>query len=327
MHRRDFIKVIAGSAACWPLAARAQRPAMPVIGYLHSDSPQPMTRLLAAFREGLREAGYVEGDNVVIEYRWGNNGEHRLSELVADLVSRQVAVIATPGTSAGALAAKAATTTIPIVFSLGVDPVKLGLVASLARPGGNVTGVNSMSNELMAKRFELLHELLPTAKRIAVLVNPINATSQSQINDANAAATAIGLQIEVSKADDGTAIDKAFATLMQSRPNALLIGPDAMFNNRRNQIAALSARHRLPTIYPFRTDAEAGGLMSYGTSLTDAHRLAGVYTGRILKGEKPADLPVQQPTKYELVVNLKTVKALGLTVPPSLLARADEVIE
>jgi putative ABC transport system substrate-binding protein len=275
MRRRQFIAAVGGLAAGWPLAAPAQQPAMPVIGYLHSDSPKPMTRLLAAFREGLREAGYVEGDNVVIEYRWGNNGEHRLSELVADLVSRQVAVIATPGTSAGALAAKAATTTIPIVFSLGVDPVKLGLVASLARPGGNVTGVNSMSNELMAKRFELLHELLPTAKRIALLVNPINATSQSQINDANATATAIGLQIEVSKADDGTAIDKAFATLMQSRPDALVIGPDAMFNNRRNQIAALSARHRLPTIYPFRTDPEAGGLMSYGTSLTDAHRLAG----------------------------------------------------
>jgi putative ABC transport system substrate-binding protein len=326
MYRREFIKLIGGAAASWPLQARAQS-AVPVIGYLHSDSPERMANLQEAFREGLRDAGYVEGRNVVIEYRWGNNGRHPLSELVADLVSRRVAVIAAPGTSAGALAAKAATTTIPIVFSLGVDPVKLGLVVSLARPGGNITGVNSMSNELMAKRVQPLHELLPAAKSIAVLVNQNNATSQSQINDANAAATAIGLQLEVFKAGDEAEIDKAFASLMQSRPDALLIGPDALLNNSRNQIVALSVRHRLPTIYPFRTDAEAGGLMSYGTSLTDAHRLAGFYTGRILKGEKPADLPVVQPTKFDLVINRKSAKALGLTVPPSLLATADEVIE
>ena len=286
-----------------------------------------MAPLLAAFRKGLSDTGYIEGRNVVIEYRWARNENDRLPELVADLVRRRVAVIAAPGSSAGALAAKAATTTIPIVFSIGLDPVQVGLVASLNRPGGNVTGVNSMSNELVGKRFGLLHELLPAAARVAVLVNPKNATAETQIKDARAAAAAIGLQIEVLTASTDPDIDTAFVRLVQWRADALLVGPDALLNNRRVQLATLAARHAVPAIYPFRTDAEAGGLMSYGTSLTDAHRQVGVYVGRILKCENPADLPVVQPTRFELVINLKTAKALGLSIPMSLLTRADQVIQ
>jgi len=326
MKRRDFITLL-GAAAAWPLAARAQQPTIPIVGYVHPDSPQPIAGLLAAFREGLSETGYVEGQNVVIEYRWAHNDLSRIPELVADLVRRRVAVIATPGSSAVALAAKAATTTIPIVFSLGLDPVQLGLVASLSRPGGNITGVNSMSNELVAKRLGLLHELLPTATRFAVLVNPKNPTTESLKKDVEAAAAAIGPQIEFFTASTGSEIDTAFANLVERRPDALVVHPDNLFINRRVQLTTLAARHAVPAIYPLRPDAEAGGLMSYGTKLADAHRQAGVYTGRILKGAKPADLPVVQPTKFEFVINLQTAKTIGLTVPATLLARADEVIE
>jgi putative ABC transport system substrate-binding protein len=327
IKRREFITLLGGVAAAWPLAAGAQPSAIPIVGYVHSDSPQPMAGLLAAFREGLNEAGYVEGQNVAIEYRWAQNDLSRLPELVADLVRRRVAVIATPGSSAAALSAKAATTTIPIVFSIGLDPVQLGLVASLNRPGGNITGVNSMSNELVAKRLGLLHELLPTATRFAVLVNPKNPTTESLKKDVEAAAAAIGPQIEFFTASTGVDIDTAFASLVQRRADALLVHPDVLFINRRIQLTTLAARHAVPAIYPLRPDAEAGGLMSYGTKLADAHRQAGVYTGRILKGAKPADLPVVQPTKFEFIINLQTAKTIGLTVPATLLARADEVIE
>jgi putative tryptophan/tyrosine transport system substrate-binding protein len=327
LSRRKFITLLGGSAVSWPLVASAQQTAIPVVGYLHSDSPQPMARLLAAFREGLSETGYVEGQNVAIEYRWAQNDLSRMPELAADLVRRQVAVIATPGSSAAALAAQAATTTIPIVFSIGLDPVQLGLVASLNRPGGNITGVNSMSNELLAKRFGLLHELLPAATRFAVLVNPKNPTTESLKKDVQAVGAAIGRQIEVLTASTETDIDTAFAGLVQRRADALLIHPDVLFIRRRVHLAILAARHAVPAIYPFRTDAEAGGLMSYGISLVDAHRQAGVYAGRILKGAKPAELPVVQPTKFEFVINLQTAKTLGIEIPPALLARADETIE
>ena len=326
-RRREFILALGGAAAVWPLAARAQQPTIPIVGYLHSDSPQTVAGLLAAFREGLSETGYIEGQNVAIEYRWAENDLSRIPELVADLVRRRVAVIATPGSSATALAAKAATTTIPIVFSIGLDPVQLGLVASLNRPGGNITGVNSMSNELVAKRLGLLHELLPTAARFAVLVNPKNPTTESLKKDVEAAAATIGPRIEFFTASTGAEIDVAFASLVQKRADALLVHPDNLFINRRVQLTTLAARHAVPTMYPLRPDAEADGLMSCGTKLSDAHRQAGVYTGRILKGAKPADLPVVQPTKFEFIINLQTAKTIGLTVPPTLLARADEVIE
>ena len=327
MKRREFITLRGGAAVAWPLAARAQQAAMPVIGYVHSDSPQPVAGLLAAFREGLRETGYVEGQNVLIEYRWAENDLSKLPELMADLVHRRVAVIATPGSSAAALAAKAATTTIPIVFSLGLDPVQLGLVASLSRPGGNITGVNSMSNELAAKRLGLLRELLPTATRFGVLVNPKNPTTQSLKKDLDAAAGAIDVQIEFFTATTGTEIDTSFGSLVQRRADAFLVHPDNLFINRRVQLITLAARHGVPAIYPLRPDAEAGGLMSYGTELADAHRQAGIYTGRILKGAKPPDLPVVQPTKFEFVINRQTAKTIDLAVPSTLLARADEVIE
>jgi putative ABC transport system substrate-binding protein len=319
--------MLIGGAVAWPLAAHAKQPTIPIVGYVHSDSPQTVAGLLAAFREGLRETGYVEGQNVAIEYRWAQNDSSRIPELVADLVRRRVAVIAAPGSSAVALAAKAATTTIPIVFSLGLDPVQLGLVASLSRPGGNITGVNSMSNELVAKRLGLLHELLPTATRFAVLVNPKNPTTESLKKDVEAAAAAIGPQIEFFTASTGVDIDAAFVSLVQKRVDALVVHPDNLFINRRVQLTTLAARHAVPAIYPLRPDAEAGGLMSYGTKPAEAHRQAGVYTGRILKGAKPAELPVVQPTKFEFVINLQTAKTIGLTVPATLLARADEVIE
>ena len=326
MRRREFIAFIGGVAAGWPFAARAQQPAIPVIGYLHSETPQSTARLLAAFHQGLNETGYVEGKNVAIEYRWAHNDLSQLPELVTDLVRRRVAVIALPGSSAAALAAKAATATIPIVFSIGLDPVELGLVASLNRPGGNITGVNSMSNELLAKRFALLHELLPGATRFAVLANPKNPTTESMSNEVQAL-VAVGRQIEVLPASTEDDIDTAFANLVRRRTEAVLVHPDNVFIRLRLRLATLAARNAVPVIYPFRADAEAGGLMSYGVSLVDAHRQAGVYTGRILKGAKPSDLPVVQSTRFELVINLKAAKALGLDLPPMLLARADEVIE
>jgi ABC-type uncharacterized transport system substrate-binding protein len=326
MRRRAFIRLVGGAATVWPLAARAQQPAMPVVGYLHLETPQAAARLLAAFRQGLSETGYAEGKNLIIEYRWARNDLSQIPTLVADLVQRRVAVIATPGSSAAALAAQAATKT-PIVFSLGLDPVQLGLVRTLNRPGGNITGINSMSNELLAKRFALLHELLPAATRLAVLVNPKNPTSKTINSDLQSIAAITGQQIEVLNASTESDINTAFANLAERQVGALLIQPDNLFLMRPAQLITLAARTAAPVMYPFRSDAEAGGLMSYGVSLAEVHRQVGVYTGRILKGEKPGDLPVVQPTTFELVINLKTAKALGLTVPPTLLARADEVIE
>ena len=321
MRRRDFIKVIAGSTALWPFTARAQQQAMPVIGFLiGSGSPVDRARYLTSFRQGLREPGYVEGQNVAIEYRWAQDQADRLPDLAADLVRRQVTVIAAHDTPSS-IVAKAATTTIPIVFASGGDPVKLGLVASLNRPGGNVTGVAFIVAELGAKQLGLLHELQPGAVRVGVLVDPNFAPTQSFVSDVQAAASSIGKQIEVIE------IDTAFARLAQKPIDALLVGPGPLLNNRCIQLVTLAAYHRVPAIYPWRDGAEAGGLMSYGTSITGAYRQAGGYTGRILKGEKPADLPVIQSTKFEFVINLNTARAFGLSFPPGLLAVADEVIE
>ena len=323
--RRELIAAL-GSAATWPLAAHAQQPAMPVVGFLHPTSVHAVGDQLRAFHQGLKEAGFVDGEDVAIEYRWADNRTDRLPALAAELVRRRVAVIATVGTSA--FAVKAATTTIPIVFVGGEDPVKLGLVASLARPGGNLTGINWLGGELVAKRLELLRQLLPGATRVAVLVNPAFATlTEITLRDVEAAARAMGLQIQVLNADTSREIDAAFEIIGHEQPDALIVGPGPFFNSRRVQMAQLAARYALPAIHTTRLEAEAGGLMSYGPSLTDAYRQAGAYTGRILKGEKPADLPVQHPTKYELVINLKTAKALGLDLPASVLARPDEVIE
>jgi putative ABC transport system substrate-binding protein len=327
MRRRDFIKGIAGSAAGWPLAVHAQQPAIPVVGFLGvtSAGTQPF---LAAFRQGLSETGYVEGQNVEIEYRWIEDQYNRLPELTADLIRHHVNVIVTLFTTPAALAAKAATTRIPIVFSVGDDPVKHGLVASLSRPGANVTGINFFSSEVTAKRLGLLRELLPKAARIGVLVNPTNVEiTERTVKDVNAAAEALGLQIQVLNASNGNELDAAFTTLVSGRADGLLIGADAFFVSRRVQIAILAARHMVPAIYTIGDYAEAGGLISYGTDVTDSVRQQGVYVGRILKGSKPADLPVVQSTKFKLVINLRTAKALGLEVPPTLLSRADEVIE
>jgi ABC-type uncharacterized transport system substrate-binding protein len=324
--RREFITLLGGAAA-WPLAARAQQPAMPVVGFLGSSSAADRTRLVTAFRQGLREPGYVEGQNVVIEYRWAQDQYDRLPDLAADLVRRQVTVIAAHDTPSS-IVAKAATATIPIVFASGAEPVKLGLVASLNRPGGNVTGVTFVVAELGAKLLGLLHELQPGAVRVGVLVDPNFAPIQSFVSDVQAAALSIGKQIEVLvEASTGRDINMAFGSLAQKPIDALLVAPSPLFNNRRVQLATLAAYHRVPAIYPLRDFAEAGGLMSYGTSITDAHRQAGVYTGWILKGEKPADLPVIQSIKFELVINLNTARAFGLSFPPGLLAIADEVIE
>jgi putative ABC transport system substrate-binding protein len=324
--RRDFITLLGGAAA-WPLVARAQQPAMRVIGFVHGGSPEPATQLVAAFRLGLRELGFVDGQNVTIEYLWGQDNAARLSERVTDLVRRRVDVIATLGGTAPALAAKAATATIPIVFGMGGDPVQIGLIASLNRPGGNVTGVNFMSGELGGKRLTLLHELMPRAKHFSLLVNPDDAIVASEIADAQGAASASGLDIEVVAAASRQDIDAALMRLGRKRIDALLVSPSGLFMNRRVQIVTLSARHVLPTIFAFREYAEAGGLMSYGASLLEQSRQTGVYTGRVLKGERPADLPVLRATKFELVINLQTATILGLEVPPTLLARADEVIE
>jgi putative ABC transport system substrate-binding protein len=327
MRRRHFITLLGSAAAGWPLAARAQQPALPVVGFLYPGVPELSAPIVAAFRSGLNDVGYTEGRNVTIEYRFAHNDVARLPELAADLVRRQVAVIATPGGSSAALAAKAATTTIPIVFSIGFDPMQIGLVASFNRPGGNVTGIVSMNRELGAKRLGLLHVLLPEAARFAVLVNPSTPATESLVADLQAAATSIGRQIDVFTATSNREIDAAFANLAQSQVAAVLITTGPLFDNRRVQLVSLAAHYRLPAIYPFRENAEIGGLMSYGSSAADAQRQAGVYVGRILKGEKPADLPVVQASKFELIINAQTARMLGLTVPLSLLATADEVIE
>jgi len=325
MRRRDFIALVGSSAAAWPLAARAQQP-MPVVGYLDASSPAATAPRVAVFRQGLAEAGYVEGRNVAIAYLWAEGQYDRLPEMAAELVRRQVAVIVA-GPIPAAVAAKAATTTIPLVFYVAGDPVKLGLVASLARPGGNATGVNNFQAELGAKQLELLRELLPTAARIGLLINPTNPNVEGVTKDVTAASSATGVQIDVVRASDSREIEAAFATLVRNRADALVVGADSFFTNRRLQVATLATRHAIPAVYIGRESVEAGGLMSYRTSLTEVYRQLGAYAGRILKGDKPADLPVVQSTKFELVINLITAKALGLTVPPTLLTRADEVIE
>jgi putative ABC transport system substrate-binding protein len=326
VKRREFISLL-GGAATWPLAARAQQPTIPVIGFLHSASPSA-AQLVTAFRQGLGEVGYVAGQNVAIEYRYAEGQIDQLPELAADLVRRRVAVIATPGSQPAALAAKAATPVIPIVFGVGEDPVKLGLVVSLARPGGNATGINFFTAELGAKRLGLLHELVPGASRVAVLINPADAArAESTRSDLETAARALGLQIHVARARTGREIDNAFTDIVRERSDVLFVGPDPLFYTRRVQLATLAARYGLPASYAVRDYAEVGGLMSYGTDVSHMFRQVGVYAGRILKGAKPADLPVEQSTKFELVINLNTAIALGLEVPPPLLARADEVIE
>jgi putative ABC transport system substrate-binding protein len=324
MRRRQFITLLGGAAA-WPLAARAQQPAMSVVGYLDAGSPD--ARDVAGFRKGLNETGYVEGQNVTVEYNYGEGQYDRVPPLVADLIRRRVSVIATSGATS-ALAAKAATATVPIVFSVGQDPVKLGLVASLARPGGNATGINFFSAEMTAKRLRLLHDLVPKAVRVAVLVNPANATStETTSRDAQEAAGALGLQIHVLNATTVGEIDAAFATLAREHTDALFVNGDGLFNSRRVQFATLTARDKIPSTYDDRDTVAAGGLMSYGTDFADTSRQVGVYTGNILKGAKPADLPVVQSIKFQFVINLQTARALGIEVPPTLLATADEVIE
>lgn len=325
MRRREFIGLVSGAAASWPLATRAQQLTMPVVGFLDSRTPDGMTDRLRAFREGLKDNGYVERENVAIEYRWAENQLDRLPQLASELVRRQVAVIAAVGTAA-ALAAKAATTTIPVVFLAVEDPVRLGLVPSLARPEGNLTGINIFSGELTAKRLELLRELVPGVTRVAVLVNP--ATSmETTLRDLEPAARAMGLKIQVLNARTSREINAAFATFVSERPDAVFVGTDPFLISRRVQLAQLATLHKVPAAYPLREFAEIGGLMSYGANIADAFRQIGVYAGRILKGAHPADLPVVQSTKFELVINAETARMLGLAVPPSLLAIADEVIE
>jgi ABC-type uncharacterized transport system substrate-binding protein len=327
MRRRDFITLIGGVAVSWPIAARAQQTATPVIGFIDPRSPDGMTERLRGFRQGLKDTGHVEGETVAIEYRWAEGQNDRLPALATDLVRRRVAVIVA-GAGIAALAAKTATTTLPIVFSVGEDPVRLGLVASLARPGGNLTGVNLFATELVAKRLELLREFVPAATRVAVLVNPANAANaETTLRDVDVAARALGLQIQALNASTSREIDAAFATFVRQQPDALFVGPDPFFTSQRVQLAILAARHAVPASASAREFPAAGGLMSYGPNVADTYRQVGVYTGRILKGAKPADLPVVQASKFGLVINAHTARALGLTVPPTLLTRADEVIE
>jgi putative tryptophan/tyrosine transport system substrate-binding protein len=327
VRRREFITLFGGAAAVWSFTARAQQP-MPMVGLLGGTSPDTLVDRLRAFRQGLKDTGYIEGENLAIEYRWAQNQSERLPELAADLVRRKVAVIVATGGLSTTLAAKAATSTIPIVFGAGEDPVRLGLVASLARPGGNLTGINFFSSELAAKRLGLLHELVPTATRVAVLVNPTNATNtETTLRDVEPAARALGLRLRILHASTSREIDTAFATFHDDRPHALFVGQDVFFVTRRVQLANLASRHVISAVYGQRDYVEAGGLMSYGSNFTDAHRQIGIYTGRILNGTKPADLPVVQSSKLELLLNLATARAIGLDIPPTLLARADEVIE
>ena len=327
-RRREVIALLGGAAAAWPLTARAQQPAMPVIGFLSIRSSGTDAQLLVSLRQGLGEGGFVEGRNVAVEYRYAEGQLDRLPSLVADLVRRQVAIIVTTGSVQGALAAKAATTTIPIVFTTGGDPVREGLVRSLNRPGGNLTGATTSFGEAASKRLGLLREISPKVAIIGVLVNPNDSVPASnETNDIRAAARSVGQRIEILQAGNERDIDKAFASLIDLRVDALLVAPHALFATQASQLVALAARHAIPTLYWRREFVEAGGLMSYGSNLADALRVVGVYAARILKGEKPGDLPVQQPTKFELVINLKTAKALGLEVPPGLSARADDVIE
>ena len=327
MKRREFIAVLGGAAVAWPVSAHAQQPAMPVIGVLDARSPGTTENPLRAFREGLKDTGYIVGENVALEYRWAEDQIDRLPALTADLVQRRATVIFAISPTA-ALAAKAAIATIPIVFIVNEDPVRLGLVASLARPGGNLTGINILTAEVTATRLDLLRELMPSATRVSVLVNPVNATNtDTTLREMAAAARTTGLQVKVLNASTSREIEAAFATLLHERPDALFVGAEPYFYGRRVQLVVLAASHRLPAIYSQRDFVEAGGLMSYGTNIADAFRQIGVYAGRILKGTKPADLPVVQASKFELVINLPTARVLGLEVPPMLLARADEVIE
>ena len=330
MKRREFITLLGSAAAAWPLAALAQQPAMPVVGFLNAASPDLFAHVVRAFHLGLSETGYVEGRNVAIEYRWAENQYDRLPELAAELVRRRVSVITTGSSTLAALAAKAATTTLPIVFLMGSDPVQFGLVASLNRPGGNLTGITTLNLEMTPKRLQVLRELLPATTIMAVLVNPTNApaTVETEVRQVQAAAHTLGLQmVHVLQASTERELDSAFSTLIQRRAGGLVISADTFFSGKSVELAALASRHAVPTISPYRDFVTAGGLMSYGGSVTELYRLAGVYTGRILKGEQPADLPVQQVTKVQLAINLKTAKALGLTVPTSLIGRADEIIE
>ena len=325
MRRREFIAAL-GSVAVWPLTARGQQPLMPVVGFLHARSPDDVAYQVAAFRHGLGEAGYIEGESVSIQYRFALGDYGQLPEMAAELVRRPVAVLVA-GSDPAALAAKAATSNIPIVFAVGSDPIKLGLVASVSRPGGNATGMNILTSALEAKRLGLLHELMPQAAIIGVLMNPNNSTTEGQLRDLHEAARAIGLQIHALRSSTDAEIDAAFEAVAQQHIAVLVVASDPFLDTRRDKIVALAQHHSVPAMYQFREHAVAGGLMSYGINLPDVYRQLGIYTGQILKGTKPADLPVMQPTKFELVINLKTAKALGLEIPPQLLALADEVIE
>ena|SRR5438552_2501673 len=327
MRRRQFITLLGGAAAAWPRAGRAQQRRLPVIGVLNAASVSEYAHVVATFRQGLSHTGYVDGRNVVFEYRWADNQYERLPMLAADLVDRQVNVIAAGGGTASALAARAATSTIPIVFSIASDPVAVGLVASLNRPGGNITGATTLGAEVGPKRLELIHELVPSATDIGLLINPTTPNAPTQLRDARSASQAIGIQLHILHASKDADFEAVFATLDCIKAGGLVIGPDTFFNTRSEQLAALALRHKIPAVYLYRAFAAAGGLMSYGSSQEDLYLLAGTYTGRILKGDKPADLPVQQATKVELVINMKTAKTLGLTFPITLLGRADEVIE